>query len=81
MTLDDYGLADRHPVRYQRGAGHRWRNGLAVGVNDDGSIDVVDDYSSNVRALHPDRVVIEAKRRGPRGGVRWEPVSRREEPA
>lgn len=66
--LAPFHLQAGDTVRFRRTDKSRFTEGTVRGVNKDGSLDIV--AGGKIRALMPERV--EAKRRGPRGGILWE---------
>jgi hypothetical protein len=73
-SLEPLGLRVGEPVRWQRRAGGHWHDGVVIGREADGSI-AVRDAQGAWRSLTIDR--LEARARGRRGAVRWEPLTER----
>jgi hypothetical protein len=70
--LEEMGLNRGDVVRFRRSAGRRWQEGTVSRREDDGSVGVRDTEGRS-RALRPE--VLEVRTAGPRGGVRWVPVT------
>jgi hypothetical protein len=73
-SLATLGLRPGEPVRWQRRAGGNWHNGVVIRREADGSI-AVRDAQGAWRSITVDR--LEARSRGRRGAVHWEPLVRR----
>lgn len=70
--LERLGIRAGQRLRFRRQAGERWTEGVAIGVEKDGSIGVRD-ADGRFRAIEVPR--IEARVRGARRGERWEPLA------
>lgn len=69
-----YGLVPGDTVRYQKTHGGRWYELHVRGVNTDGSLSCFEVYGRRAaRSLHADK--LEVRRRGPRGGTVWHPLT------
>jgi hypothetical protein len=73
-SLESLGLRAGEPVRWQRRAGGNWHNGVVIRRENDGSV-AVRDAQGAWRSITVDR--LEARSRGRRGALRWEPLVRR----
>ena len=71
MTLDALGIAPGHRVRFRRKADGRWTEGVAVGVEKDGSLGVRDSKGA-ARAIPME--LVEVRCVGRRGAPGWEPL-------
>ncbi len=71
-ALARLGLRTGEPVRFRRGATSRWIVGKVVGIEADGSI-VLRDPDGSARSLRAE--VVEVRRPGSRGRLRWSVVS------
>lgn len=70
--LAELGLAEGDTVRFRRRDTERWKEGRVVRREADGSLGISDDKGAHRSILVEG---VEVKRRGPRGGVLWEPVA------
>ena len=70
--LERVGISAGQRVRFRRRAGQRWHDGVATRLERDGSIGVRDAKGA-ARAVPMDRV--EVRTEGPRGAVRWVPLT------
>jgi hypothetical protein len=70
--LDELGLEKGVEVRFRRGEGQDWLYGTILGDNKDGSLSMGESKTGHFRAFMPEQT--QRKVRGPRGGIRWEPV-------
>ncbi len=66
------GLRVGDTVRFRRRPEERWREGTVSGREKDGSVGVRDARGA-ARALPASQ--LQVRRRGPRGGVVWEPLT------
>jgi hypothetical protein len=71
-VLELVGLRKGEPIRFRRHGTGRWIEGTVAGVAVDGSIKLFDPEGA-ARNLRPD--VVEVKRPGSRGRLRWQLVS------
>ena len=71
-ALAALNLEERHEVRFRVNERKNWTYGKALGVNDDGSLLLVDG-DGKLRSIVLERV--EAATRGPRGGEKWTPLA------
>lgn len=72
-TLDlSYGLGEGDIVRFPRQGKTRPDTGKVMGLNADGSIQIMCDRTKFARSILPEN--IERQVIGPRGGVNWEKV-------
>jgi len=78
FPIEAFGLTVGERIRWRRRAGSRWQEGVARGVNADGSLRITDHRTGAVRNLLADRVEICRWERGPRGGDTWLPVAQPE---
>ncbi|HVF32959.1 MAG TPA: hypothetical protein VM933_07980 [Acidimicrobiales bacterium] len=67
MGVQRFGLEAGEPVRFRRPDRSRWQDGVATGVERDGSLAIADREGAH-RAIPVELVLV---RRGPRG---WEPL-------
>ena len=75
-TLADYGLELGDTLRYRKiNTQDKWKSGIKVlGINKD--ISIACSQKGKFRAFLPGFAYdIEVKRKGPRGGTLWEPVT------
>ncbi|MCU1454085.1 MAG: hypothetical protein JWN46_2231 [Acidimicrobiales bacterium] len=72
MSLADLGLDIGELVRFRRPTDRRWRDGVVIRLERDGSIGLRDERS-RARAIPIDQ--IEVRRAGPRGGEVWLPLA------
>lgn len=70
--LHRLGLRAGEPVRFRRHGHRRWVVGKVTGVGADGSI-TLRDPDGSARSLRPE--VVEVRRPGSRGRLRWRVVS------
>lgn len=70
--LAELGLARGAPVRFRRRAGERWHDAVVERRERDGSVGLRDAKGA-ARAIAVE--LIEVRRRGPRGGTVWEPLT------
>jgi hypothetical protein len=75
-SLEDLGLGLYAVVRFRRTDTGRWREGRVRRMNNDGSVEIIDNKTGSIRSIRPS--MVERRTKGPRGGVFWEPVTRRE---
>ncbi|PLS75531.1 MAG: hypothetical protein CYG61_06850 [Actinobacteria bacterium] len=68
-TLEALGIRAGQRVRFRRGAGLRWHDGVATRIEKDGSLGLRDAKGAT-RAIRLERV--EVRTAGPRGTPRWE---------
>ena len=73
-ALAQLGLAEGDVVRFRRREGERWKDGVVVRRETDGSLGLRDPKGA-LRALPLD--LVEVRTKGPRGGVVWEPLPER----
>ena len=71
-ALAEIGLAEGDTVRFRRRDTERWKEGRVVRRESDGSLGISDAKGAH-RSIPVDGV--EVRRRGPRGGVQWEPLT------
>lgn len=71
--VDALGLELGSIVRFRRNMDEHWTKGVLRGDSKDGSLSIIDQHG-RWRSMMPENVMI--KKRGPRGGVLWEPVVR-----
>ncbi|HVM01723.1 MAG TPA: hypothetical protein VM263_03560 [Acidimicrobiales bacterium] len=71
-ALRAVGLEPGDAVRFRRRAGERWREGVAIRLERDGSVGLVDGKGA-ARAIPVER--LEVGRPGRRGTLRWEPLA------
>jgi hypothetical protein len=69
--LARYGVETGEPVRFKDVTGGRWQLGVALRVEDDGSLGIRDRKGA-WRAIAVERV--EVQTRGRRGAKKWEPL-------
>ena len=74
MTLEAFGIAPGHRVRFRRRADARWTEGVAVCVERDGSLGVRDGKGA-ARAIPVE--LVEVRCVGRRGAPGWEPLLER----
>jgi hypothetical protein len=74
VNLVDIGLRGGERVRHRRRDDRRWQEGIAVGVERDGSLGIRDAKGAS-RAIPLERV--EVRTSGPRGGWIWESLAER----
>jgi hypothetical protein len=67
------GLRPGERVRWRRGSSGHWLYGTVRGREHDGSIAVNEDGGGAARSISVERLDVQAE--GPRGAVRWEPVT------
>jgi hypothetical protein len=72
VVLERLGLRAGEAIRFRRTGVGRWVEGRVAGVSSDGSINLHDPDGS-ARNLRPD--VVEVRRPGSRGRLRWQLVS------
>ncbi len=72
VVLARLGLRAGETIRFRRSATGRWVEGRVAGISSDGSIKLFDPDGS-ARNLRPD--VVEVRRPGSRGRLRWQAVS------
>jgi hypothetical protein len=70
-SLESLGLRPGEKVRFRRRADERWRLGVAVGLERDGSLGVRDGKGAS-RAIPLE--LVEVPLTGPRGAALWEPL-------
>ena len=75
MMLETLGLRAGEPVRFRRPDRHRWQDGVAVGVERDGSLAVRDRHGA-ARAVPLEGVLVQVRTGRPRPS-RWEPLTDR----
>lgn len=68
--LEQYGLTPDDTIRFRRTEGGTWTTASVKGVNKDGSLSL---FARGFRAIPPENC--EVRRKGPRGGVTWEPLN------
>ena len=73
-ALAELGIDVGDPVRFRRRDTERWKDGTVVRREADGSLGVTD-----LKGAHRSVPIemVEAKERGPRGGVVWVPLTER----
>ena len=74
MSLEQLGLRPGHPVRFRRPGEGRWHEGVATGIEKDGSLSIRDGKGS-ARAMPI--ALVEVRAAGARGAAIWEPLSER----
>lgn len=67
MGIQRFGLEPGEPVRFRRPDRSRWQDGVATGVERDGSLAVADKEGAH-RAIPVELVLVRKGRRG------WEPL-------
>ena len=72
MNLDDLGLEIGELVRFRRPTDRRWRDGVVMRRERDGSVGLRDERA-RARAIPVDQ--IEVRRVGRRGGEMWVPLA------
>lgn len=70
-ALAPFGLVPLDTVRFRRVHRGSWTIATVAGVNKDGSLHLFEP-NGKTRAIFAE--LCEVKRKGPRGGVTWEPV-------
>lgn len=73
-ALAELGLDAGEEVRFRRRASERWRRAVVERRERDGSIGLRDEHG-RARAVPLEDV--EVRQRGPRGGLRWQPLAER----
>jgi len=71
VTIERLGLRAGEPVRFRRADRARWQDGIAVGLERDGSLSIRDANGAS-RAVPLDAVLVRVA--GRRGGRHWEPL-------
>ena len=71
MGLQRFGLEPGEPVRFRRPDKSRWQDGVATGVERDGSLAVADRDGAH-RAVPVEHVLVRGRRRNT-----WEPLVER----
>lgn len=71
-VLEGLGLRAGEPIRFRRGGTGQWVVGKVTGMASDGSI-TLHDVNGAARSLRP--TMVEVRRPGPRGRLRWQLVS------
>jgi hypothetical protein len=72
QVLERLGLRSGEPIRFRHNGTGRWIDGKVAGIAHDGSIKL-HDRDGSARNLRPD--VVEVRRPGSRGRLRWQLVS------
>lgn len=71
-ALKDLGLEPGDTVRFRRTRTGSWTEATVSGVAKDGSLQLWE--RGKARSILPN--LCEVKRRGPRGGIKWEPIQK-----
>ncbi len=71
-ALAALGLVPEQRVRFRRSEGGRWMEGVAAGREPDGSLGL---HDARGRRRSIPIEAIEVRRRGPRGGTVWVPLT------
>ena len=71
MGIQRLGIEPGEPVRFRRADRSRWQDGVATGLERDGSLAITDRDGAH-RAIPVEAVLVRAGRRG-----RWEPLLER----
>jgi hypothetical protein len=74
VSLAELGLHPGEKVRFRRRPDERWREGVAVARERDGSVGIRDGKGAS-RAIPIG--LVEVRMTGPRGAARWEPLAER----
>jgi hypothetical protein len=74
VGLERFGLHRGEKIRFRRPDRGRWQDGVAVGIERDGSL-AVHDRNGAARAIPVEAVLVQAS--GSRGGAHWEPLVNR----
>lgn len=72
VVLEQLGLRSGEPIRFRRNGTGRWVEGKMSGIAADGSIKLFDGNGA-ARNLRPE--MVEVRRPGSRGRLRWQLVS------
>ncbi len=71
QSLETLGIQSGDAARFRRKNDQRWKFGVVIGIEKDGSISLRDAKGAT-RSIP--QVNIEIKAKGPRGGYIWEPL-------